>query len=310
MSDQTATTLLANSEPPPRVGWIRRKLYKSESMRGLGLLTPTILFMAAAILVPFCILVMMSFWTQSGFDIDTTLTTANYQNAAERPIYGALLQRSLWISGITTICTVLLCYPMAYYVAFHVHRNKMMWIVLMTLPFWTSYLLRVFAWKVVLGYEGVINSALMTTGLIDAPLEFLLYSQTAVIITLAHAWAAFAILPIYVSLEKIDRSLLEAATDLGDGPVMRFLRITLPLSLPGVISASLLIFIPTTGDYITPALLGGPDGAMIGNLIQKQFGAINNWPMGAALSIILMLCIAAISVVFILLTVLLRRRIS
>ncbi len=150
----------------------------------------------------------------------------------------------------------------------------------------------------ILGYEGVINASLMGTGLIDAPLEFLLYSQTAVIITLAHAWAAFAILPMYVSLEKIDRSLLEAAADLGDGPATRFLRITLPLSMPGVIAASVLIFIPTTGDYITPALLGGPDGAMIGNLIQLQFGAVNNWPMGAALSIILMLWIAAIGLVF------------
>ena len=211
---------------------------------------------------------------------------------------------------MVTFFTVMLCYPMAYYVAFHVHRHKMLWIVLMTLPFWTSYLLRVFAWKVVLGYEGVINSALMSFGLIEAPLEFLLYSQQAVIITLAHAWAAFAILPLYVSLEKIDKSLLEAATDLGDGPARRFFRVTLPLSLPGVISASLLIFIPTTGDYITPALLGGPDGAMIGNLIQKQFGPINNWPMGAALSIILMLCIAGISLVFILLTLLVRKRIS
>ena len=178
----------------------------------------------------------------------------------------------------------------------------MMWIILMTLPFWTSYLLRVFAWKVILGYEGVINSGLMSAGLIEAPLSFLLYSPTAVIITLAHAWAAFAILPLYVSLEKIDRSLLEAATDLGDGPVARFFRVTLPLSMPGVIAASFLIFIPTTGDYITPALLGGPDGAMIGNLIQLQFGAVNNWPMGATLSIVLMLWIAALALVFLLVT--------
>jgi spermidine/putrescine transport system permease protein len=199
---------------------------------------------------------------------------------------------------------------MAYYVAFHVHRNKMMWIVLMTLPFWTSYLLRVFAWKVVLGYQGVINSALLAMGLIDAPLEFLLYSPSAVIITLAHAWAAFAILPMYVSLEKIDKSLLEAATDLGDGTVMRFLRITLPLSMPGIIAASLLIFIPTTGDYITPALLGGPDGMMIGNLIQLQFGAVNNWPMGAAVAIILMLSITAIAAAFLLLTSKVKDRIS
>ena len=285
-------------------------LQRSETLRAYSLLSPTLIIMAIGILIPFGILIVMSFWTQVGFGFDLTPTVVNYEQAAERPIYGALLKRSLWMSSMATIATVALCYPMAYFVAFHVHRNKMMWIVLMTLPFWTSYLLRVFAWKVVLGYEGVINSALMSIGLIDAPLEFLLYSQTAVIITLTHAWAAFAILPMYVSLEKIDKSLLEAATDLGDGPIMRFLRITLPLSMPGVISATLLIFIPTTGDYITPALLGGPDGAMIGNLIQKQFGAINNWPMGATLAIVLMLSIATIALGFMFVTNFVRKRIS
>jgi len=306
----TADTVHAHAASLPKTGRFGRLLQRSESARGFTLLTPTLVIMTIGILVPFGILITMSFWTQAGFGFDTALTTANYEKATERPIYGALLTRSLHMSGMATVATVLLSYPMAYFVAFHVHRNKMMWIVLMTLPFWTSYLLRVFSWKVVLGYEGVINSALISLGLIEAPLEFLLYSQSAVVITLAHAWAAFAILPMYVSLEKIDKSLLEAATDLGDGPVARFLRITLPLSMPGVISASLLIFIPTTGDYITPALLGGPDGAMIGNLIQKQFGAINDWPMGATLSIILMLSIGAIALSFMVATNFVRRRIS
>jgi spermidine/putrescine transport system permease protein len=310
MSDQALSAPAASASPVRRASWFGRLIYRSEAARGFALLSPTLVFMLVALLVPFLILLVMSLWTAVGFDFDTNLTVNNYVQATERPIYGALLQRSLYISGIATVATVIVCYPMAYYVAFHVHRNKMLWLVFMTMPFWTSYLLRIFAWKVVLGYEGVINSALMNVGLINEPLEFLLYSKEAVIITLAHAWAAFAILPMYVSLEKIDKSLLEAATDLGDGPVMRFLRITLPLSLPGVISASLLIFIPTTGDYITPALLGGPDGAMIGNLIQKMFGPINNWPMGATLSIILMLVIAFICVAFILITMFVRRRIS
>ncbi|WP_397541924.1 ABC transporter permease subunit [Roseovarius salis] len=310
MTEQTFSAARPSEPGVARDSWFTRLMHRSERARAFGLLSPTLLFMICAVLVPFGILVVMSFWTAVGFEFDTSFTLDNYREFAERPIYGALLERSIWMSGIATVATVIVCYPMAYYVAFHVHRNKMMWIVLMTLPFWTSYLLRVFAWKVVLGYEGVINSALMTVGLIEQPLEFLLYSQSAVIITLAHAWAAFAILPMFVSLDKIDKSLLEAATDLGDGPVMRFLRVTLPLSLPGVISASLLIFIPTTGDYITPALLGGPDGTMIGNLIQKQFGPINNWPMGATLSIILMLCIAGICLLFIALTLFVRKRIS
>ena len=275
---------------------------RSEALRGYSLLSPTLLIMAFGICIPFAILITMSFWTQQGFDFDTTLTLNNYGKAFEHPVYEALMLRSLAISGICTIVTVALSYPMAYYVAFHIHRHKMIWIILITLPFWTSYLLRVFAWKVILGYNGVINSGLKGLGLIDQPLEFLLYSQTAVVITLAHAWAAFAILPMYVSLEKIDRTLLEAATDLGDGPVARFLRVTLPLSLPGIIAATLILFIPIVGDYITPALLGGPDGMMIGNMIQAQFGKVNNWPMGSALAIGMMLIVAACALTFMFVT--------
>jgi spermidine/putrescine transport system permease protein len=144
---------------------------------------------------------------------------------------------------------------------------------------------------VILGFNGVINSGLIGMGLISEPLEFLLYNPTAVVLTLAHAWAAFAILPIYVSLEKIDRSLLEAATDLGDGPVRRFFRVTLPLSAPGTIAASLLVFIPTVGDYVTPTLVGGTSGIMIGNVIQSLFGKANNAPLGAAVSLVMMLTI-------------------
>ena len=310
-----AETSLSSSDQTPvrpagKASRLSASLHRSETLRGYLLMSPTLLVMCVGILVPLVILLVMSTWTRQGFDFDTTPTIANYLRAWSEPIFGALLQRSFYMSGVATVATVILCYPMAYYVAFHIHRRKMMWLILMTLPFWTSYLLRVFAWKVILGYEGVVNSGLMTLGLIEAPLEFLLYSQTAVIITLAHAWAAFAILPLYVSLEKIDKSLLEAATDLGDGPVARFFRITLPLSMPGIIAASFLIFIPTTGDYITPALLGGPDGAMIGNFIQLQFGLANNWPMGATLAIVLMLWVAAIALVFLFATRKMQARIS
>ena len=275
---------------------------RSEALRGYALLSPTLIVMALGMCLPFGILVVMSFWTQQGFEFDTALSLTNYKEAADGPVYKALLTRSLIISGTCAIATVLISYPMAYYVAFHVHRRKLLWIILMTLPFWTSYLLRVFAWKIILGYNGVINSGLKSLGLIEQPLEFLLYSPTAVVITLAHAWAAFAILPLYVSLEKIDRSLLEAAADLGDGPVMRFLRVTLPLSLPGVIAAMLLIFIPTVGDYVTPALVGGPDGIMIANIIQAHFGKVNDWPMGAALAVAMMVTVAAISLIYIWIT--------
>ena len=296
-------TTIGDSAPAPRSRSWRGRLYawylRSDGLKGFTLLSPTLLLMVFAMGIPFGIMVVMSFWRQIGFEFDTAFTFANYAEAVERPVYQALLLRSLTISSICTVATVLLSYPMAYYVAFHVRKRKMAWIILMTLPFFSSYLLRIFAWKVILGYNGVINSGLKGLGLIEQPLAFLLYSPTAVVITLAHAWAAFAILPIYISLEKIDRSLLEAATDLGDGPVKRFLGITLPLSMPGVIAASLMIFIPTVGDYVTPTLVGGPDGLMIANLIQAQFGLVNNWPMGAALALDMMLVVAVISLLYI-----------
>ena len=289
---------------------MRAIFLRYEPLRGYSLLSPTLGVMLLALALPVGLLGTYSFWTQNYLDIDHTLTLANYVAFTEKPIYNALLWKSIRISGMVTIATVLLAYPMAYFIAFRVTRHKMIWLILITIPFWTSYLLRVFAWKIILGYNGVINSGLISLGLISEPISWILYNPTAVVVTLAHAWAAFAILPIYVSLEKIDRSLLEAATDLGDGPMMRFLRVTLPLSMPGVIAASLLVFIPTVGDYVTPKLVGGTTGIMIGNIIQSMFGKANNWPMGAALSIISMLVITAMICAFLWFTNRARKRVA
>jgi spermidine/putrescine transport system permease protein len=274
----------------PRHAWLR-----SDAARGLSLLSPTLFVVVAAMAVPLALMVAYSFWSQSYVTLDTSFTLKNYQDVFSREIYRILFLRSVAISALVTLITVLLAYPIAYFVAFDVKRHKLLWLILLTLPFWTSYLLRVFSWKVILGYNGVINSGLMSLGIIAEPLQFLLYNPFSVIVTLAHAWATFAILPIYVSLEKIDRTLLEAATDLGDGPVRRFFRVTLPLSMPGVIAASVLIFIPTVGDYVTPTLVGGTGGVMIANIIQAQFGKANNWPLGSALAISTMLAVTAIA---------------
>ena len=291
----------------------RALLLRSEALRGYLLLSPTLIAMILMLIVPLVGMIAFSFFTQVYFDIDFTPTLNNYWEIIkpgagnsylgipfpfETPIYTILLVKSLLMSFVATTVIVLMAYPMAYFMAFRVTKHKILWLILITVPFWTSYLLRVFAWKVILGFNGVLNSGLISLGVINEPLSFLLYNPTAVIITLTHAWLAFAILPIYVSLEKIDRSLLEAATDLGDNPVERFLRVTLPLSLPGVISSTLLVFIPTVGDYITPAQVGGTSGIMIGTLIQSQFGKANNWPMGAALSIFMMLVVTAIVCLF------------
>ncbi len=271
---------------------------KSESLRGYSLLSPTLLAMVLGLAMPLVVLITLSFWIQDYLDFIRTFSLKNYTDFFQKPIYIKILFKSIRMSGLVTIATVLLASPMAYFIAFRVKHNKLVWLILITVPFWTSYLLRVFAWKIMLGYNGVINSGLLSLGILSEPLEFLLYNPTSVVITLAHAWAAFAILPIYVSLEKIDRSLLEASRDLGENVFMTFMRVTLPLSLPGVIAASLLVFIPTVGDYVTPALVGGPRGIMIGNIIQSMFGKALNWPLGAAISVMSMITVTLMVCLF------------
>ena len=268
------------------------------SGEGYALLAPTLAVMGLALAAPLLLMAITSLKSQTGATFSQGWTLAQYGEVLGRASYRALFVRSVLISAAVTVVTVGLAYPMAYFVAFHA-RHKFLWLVALTIPFWTSYLLRVFAWKIILGFNGVINSGLMRLHLIDQPLGFLLYNPFAVVVTLAHAWAAFAILPIYVSLEKIDRSLLEAASDLGDGALRRFLRITLPLSMPGVIGAAILIFVPTTGDFVTPELVGGTRGTMIANMIEVQFNSVGNWPLGAALSLVSMAMVAVIATLFV-----------
>jgi spermidine/putrescine transport system permease protein len=268
------------------------------SGEGYALLAPTLVVMGMVLAAPLLLMAVTSLKGQSGLGFAQGWTLAQYASVLGRASYRLLFVRSVLISAAVTVVTVALAYPMAYFVAFHA-RHKFLWLVALTIPFWTSYLLRVFAWKIILGYGGVINSGLMRLHLIDQPLSFLLYNPFAVVVTLAHAWAAFAILPIYVSLEKIDRSLLEAASDLGDGALRRFLRITLPLSMPGVIGAAILIFVPTTGDFVTPELVGGTQGTMIANIIEAQFNGVGNWPLGAALSLVSMAMVAVIAGLFV-----------
>ncbi len=280
-------------------GRLARVWQANPALRGYALLAPALVLLIVALVVPFALLVATSFVVESG-PADWSLGLAHYQAFLEKPQYLAVLARSIGIATLVAVLTVLLAYPAAYFIAFHVHGNKVIWLIMITLPFWTSYLLRVFAWKLILGFNGVVNSALIFLGLTAEPLEALLYNSFAVVLTLAHAWAAFAILPLFVSLQKIDRSLIEAAQDLGEGPFMTFLRVTLPLSMPGIVAALLLVFIPTVGDYVTPKLVGGPNGLMIGSLIQLSFGQLDNWPLGAAISVVSMLVVTAVVCAFLL----------
>lgn len=283
-------------------GWFGKRL-RTDAAKGLTLVSPPLIYALVMLAAPLLSIILFSFWTQDFLTIDRSLTLANYREALTDPLYGELMIRSLRISLAVTALTVITAFPIAYFVSFHVDPSrKSLWLFLITIPFWTSYLIRVFLWRVILAYDGPVNGSLIALGVIEEPLSWILYNANSVVITLAHAYAPFAILPIFVSLEKIDRSLLEAARDLGENKIMTFLRITLPLAIPGVLAAILIVFIPTIGDYVTPRLVGGSGGTMIANMIQTQFMRLNNAPMGATLAVLAMLMVASVSVVLILVT--------
>jgi spermidine/putrescine transport system permease protein len=278
----------------------------ARAARGYLLLTPAMAVLVFTMAAPLGLLLAYSLWTQRGLVIDTHVSLAGYAAVLSDPGVAVVFLRSLAIATLASLAAIVLAYPVAWFIAFRA-RAKFLWLLLVTIPFWTSYLLRVFAWKVILGYNGVINSGLMALHLVATPVIFLLYNPVAVVLTLIHGYAPFAVLPIYVSLEKIDPALLEVAADLGDTPAKRFFRVTLPLSMSGVIAAFVLIFIPATGDYVTPSLVGGANGLMIANLIQAQFGRADNWPLGAALAI---MTIAAVSLLCVLVASAARRAAS
>ena len=277
------------------------RFLRCDETKGMVLIAPPFIYAVLLLAAPLAAIVLFSFWTQDFMTIDRSFTLSNYREAFTDPLYMELLSRSLRISLLVTVITVVLAFPVAYFVSFYVApERKSLWLFLITIPFWTSYLIRVFLWRVILAYDGPVNGTLVGLGVIDEPLAWILYSANSVVITLAHAYAPFAILPIFVSLEKIDRLLHEAGRDLGENRVMVFLRVTLPLAMPGVLAAVLIVFIPTIGDYVTPRLVGGSDGTMIANMIQTQFMRLNNAPMGATLSVLAMLMVGFVSLVMIL----------
>ncbi|MER8584051.1 ABC transporter permease [Mesorhizobium sp. M1338] len=281
------STLVAASAPEAR----------SSSGFRVAMLLPGALVTSLLILFALGLVLFLAFRGNDGSLLGAGFTAANFATVVSDPLYWTVTLRSLIIAALVTLATVVTAYPVAYYLAFHAGRRRGLLLFLVTLPFWTSYLLRVFAWKIVLAYNGVLNSALIESGIWSEPTLAFLNTPAAVVVTLAHAYAPFAILPIYVALDTIPKSLIEAASDLGARPFTSFRRVVLPNSMPGVLAAALVVFVPTVGDYVTPALVGGPASTMIGTLIQAQFGKANDWPFGAALSVAVMLVILAVVLV-------------
>ncbi len=275
------------------------RMARAEARKGLTLLSPPLLYALLLLAAPLGMVVVYSFLTDGYLVVIPEFTFANYLEAWTSPIYQTLMLRSLWVSFLVTLATVVLAYPVAYYVSFHVEPSKKsLWLFLITIPFWTSYVIRVFLWRVILGTDGVLNTGLIGLGIIDTPMTFLLYNINAVVITLAHAYAPFAILPIFVVLERIDRALLEAGQDLGESRFTTWVRVTLPLSVPGICAAVLIVFIPTIGDFVTPQLVGGPGGLLIANAIQIQYMRIGNFPLGSAIAISAMILVSLCALLF------------
>jgi len=250
------------------------------------LLAPAVLWLLGLIVVPLLIVLIVSLATRGPYGKTIyDFTPSNFLRAFD-PLYLRSYWRTLWIATATTLLCGVVSYPVAYYLALRApDRWKRTLLVLTVIPFWTSFLIRTYAWILLLRSEGAINSALISSGLIGAPLK-LLYSDFAVLVGQVYGELPFMILPIYVALDRLDVRLLEAARDLGANRFWTFVKVTLPLSRPGLIAGIVLVFIPSLGAFVTPDLLGGAKSVMIGNLIQNQFAQLNQ-PFGSALSLIL-----------------------
>lgn len=244
-------------------------------------------WIAVLLVLPCLFVVLYSFFERGTYGgIEWSFTFDNYRRAAD-PLYFGILVTSLWIAGLTTFIAILLGYPAAYLIATSPERWQKLLLVLAVLPFWTNYLIRSYAWIVLLNREGAINNLLRRLGLIEEALP-LLYNEFAIVVGLVYAYLPFMILPLYAAINRLGPDLIEASTDLGAGGWRTFRRVTLPLTLPGVVAGSIFVFVYSMGNFITPDLLGGGRTVMVGNLVYDQFLAARDWPFGSALAFILM----------------------
>jgi len=270
---------------------------------------PPYVWLGLFFVLPLILIIAISFRPETGpisFQDPWALSLVQYQRVWETPAYLRLLGVSILMALGVAGAATLLAYPIAYFLAFRARDRAAFYLILLLIPFAASYLLKIMAWRLMLGQEGAINSFLQFAGLTSAPLDLLLYSRAAVMMALIYVWIPFAALPIYAAMQRINRGHLEAAADLGAGPWSRFWRVTVPLSLPGALAAFFMVFIPTVGEYVTPSLVGGTEGYMYGNLIQDFFTSAANWAQGSALSVI-MLVVTLVLVVLALRVVDVRR---
>src|SRR5262252_1758046 len=256
---------------------------------------PPLAWVAVFLLLPYLLMFAYSFWSVSpSAEIVHTWNLNNYKELINKSVYWQTLLRSLWIAARVMFFSLLLGYPLAYFLSFHAAKRKDLYYQLVIIPLWVSYLVRAYAWKTIRGTDGVINTLLQFLHITQHPLDFLLYSPFAVVLTLTHIYTPFTFLPIYAALEHIPRNLVEASHDLGATPVKTFWSVILPLSIPGVLAGATFAFVLSLGDFLAPLLLGGPSGIMISNIVVSLFGAAYNWPLGSAISLCMLVLVVSL----------------
>jgi spermidine/putrescine transport system permease protein len=265
---------------------------------------PPLLWVGLFLLLPYALMFAHSFWAVRNGFIVHEWNLGNFKVLFSNPVYAQVLFRTMRIAASVTLLSLLLGYPLAYYVSFHARARKELLYQLVIVPLWVSYLVRGYAWKTILGSEGVLNGFLQYFHFTHEPVAFLLYSPFAVVLVLTHIYTPFVFLPIYAAIEHIPRPLVEASHDLGAGSAQTFLRVILPLSIPGLLAGATFAFVLSLGDFLAPLLVGGASGTMIANVVQSLFGAAYDWPLGAAISV----CILLLTISLLFLTERLEKR--
>jgi spermidine/putrescine transport system permease protein len=261
----------------------------------IAITVPPLAWVTIFLLVPYLLMFCFSFWSVSSTQtILRSWTLQNYKQLFMKDVYWETLLRSMWIAARVMMFSLALGYPLAYFLSFYAGKRKDLLYQMVIIPLWVSYLVRAYAWKTILGSDGVLNTLLQYAHLTQHPLDFLLYSPFAVVLTLTHIYTPFAFLPIYAALEHIPRNLVEASNDLGASPRQTFWRVIFPLSIPGVVAGATFAFVLSLGDFLAPLLLGGPSGIMISNIVVTLFGAAYNWPLGAAISLCMLVLVVSL----------------
>jgi spermidine/putrescine transport system permease protein len=275
----------------------------------LGLLLgPVTLFLLIFFVVPLAIMVVTSFlapglyggveWTFYPDNFGRILGFANPEFEEYDPVYISIFLRSVKIALLTVAVTLLVCYPAAFHISRLSEKSKNFCLFLITLPFFSSLIVRLFVWVLILRQTGLVNEALLATGVIDRPLQ-MIYTDGAIILGMVYVFIPFMFMPVYASVEKLDWRLVQASLDLGAGPIRTFLRIILPLTAPGIVGGSVIVFIPALGNFVVPAVLGGAKVMMLGNLIEAQFLSARNWPFGSALAMMVMAVMLVLLVAYV-----------